>query len=222
MSENIKYFYLKLKDNFFDNEEMKLLESQKNGTEYQNLYLKLCLLAVKNKGKLIYKDLLPYDLNMLSTILRMNIDTVKTGIELLNKLRLIDILDNGTMYMTDIQSLIGHSSTEAERKKEYRKRIKQDKTRTKQGQCLPELELDIKLELNLDIDNIKITRRQYDILLEKYTKENVIKILNKLSSYKLAHGKNYKSDYGAINQWVVDALKLNIKGKINPNLEVII
>ena len=33
MSVNKKYYYLKLKDSFFDSEEMKLLESQKNAIE---------------------------------------------------------------------------------------------------------------------------------------------------------------------------------------------
>ena len=46
MSDNKKYYYLKLKDNYFDTEEMKILESQRNGVEYQNLYLKLCLLSL--------------------------------------------------------------------------------------------------------------------------------------------------------------------------------
>ena len=143
MSDSKKYYYLKLKETFFDNEEMKLLESQKNGVEYQNFYLKLCLLSLKNEGKLMFKDTLPYDLNMLSTILRVNIDTVKTGIELFEKLQLVKIVDTGEMFMTDIQSLAGHGSTEAERKAEYRKKLQ---IGTKSGQSLPELELDIEKE----------------------------------------------------------------------------
>ena len=41
MSDNKKYYYMKLKDTFFDSEEMKLLESQKNGIVYQNFYMKI-------------------------------------------------------------------------------------------------------------------------------------------------------------------------------------
>ena len=41
MSETKKYFYLKLKENFFDTEEIKILESMENGYLYSNILLKL-------------------------------------------------------------------------------------------------------------------------------------------------------------------------------------
>lgn len=185
MSENKKYFYLKLKDTFFDSEEMKILESQKNGLEYQNLYLKLCLLSVKNQGKLAFKDTLPYDLNMLSSILRISIDTLKVGIELLNKLKLIEILDNGIMYLTDIQSLIGHGSTEAERIADYRKRIERNKVTDMLPECTPELKTDIDIDSNIDKDidekliidylNLK-SNREF-----RYTKTNIKHITARLN-----------------------------------------
>ena len=156
MSENKKYFYLKLKDTFFDSEEMKILESQKNGVSYQNLYLKMCLLSVKNNGRLAFKDSLPYDVDMLSTVLRVSIDTVKTGIEMFSRLRLVDILDNGEMYMSDIQSLIGHGSSEAERIAKYRAVRKTDAQESVtllqdcHTVCTPELELDTELQKEKD------------------------------------------------------------------------
>ena len=70
MSDSIKYYYIKVKETFFDSEEMKILESAKNGIEYQNLYLKLCLLSLKSGGLLVFKEVIPYDLQMLSTVLR--------------------------------------------------------------------------------------------------------------------------------------------------------
>lgn len=155
MSDNKKYYYLKLKDNFFDSDEMKILESQNNGIEYQNLYLKLCLLSVKNEGKLAFKDTLPYDLNMISTITRIGIDTVKTGIEMLSSLKLIEIIDDGIMYMSDIQALIGHGSTEAERKAAYRKKIALHKNGTLSLKCPdkrpPEIEIELEKELKKEI-----------------------------------------------------------------------
>ena len=57
MAENKKYYYLKLKDTFFDSEEMKILESMDNGILYQNLYLKICLISLKSNGALLFKDM---------------------------------------------------------------------------------------------------------------------------------------------------------------------
>ena len=127
MSDNKRYYYLKIKETFFDGEEMKILESQQNGIIYQNLYLKMCLLSVKSGGALLFKDAIPYDVNMLSSVLRVNIDTVKTGIEMFSRLGLVEILDSGVIYILDIQSLIGQSSSEGERKKIYRAKIKRIK-----------------------------------------------------------------------------------------------
>ena len=127
MSDNKKYYYLKLKEDFFDNEEMKVLESMKNGVEYQNVYLKMCLLSLKSDGALLFKNMLPYSIEMLSSVLRVNIDTIKTAVEIFQKIGLITVTDTETIYMTDIQTLVGQSSTEAERVKKYRQNLAQKK-----------------------------------------------------------------------------------------------
>ena len=41
MSDNKKYYYLKLKDDFFERPEIKVLESMQNRFKYSNLLLKL-------------------------------------------------------------------------------------------------------------------------------------------------------------------------------------
>jgi len=155
MSDNKKYYYLKLKETFFDSEEMKILESMKNGIQYQNLYFRLCLLSLKSEGLLLFKNVLPYDTEMLSTVLRVDIDTVHTGVEILQKIGLVSKMDNGTIFLTDIQSLIGKSSTEAERIKSYREKTKQiecNKSVQMYEVCTPELELELELELKKDIE----------------------------------------------------------------------
>ena len=126
MSDNKKYYYMKLKDTFFDSEEMKILGSQKNGVDYQLFYMKICLLSLKNGGALLFKEMIPYDIDMLSSSTCTNIDTVKTALEIFRKIGLIDVLDNETIYLTDIQSLVGHTNTEAQRKKAYREKIKEN------------------------------------------------------------------------------------------------
>ena len=45
MADNKKYYYLKLKENFFDSDSMVLLESMQDGILYSNI-LKHCFHAV--------------------------------------------------------------------------------------------------------------------------------------------------------------------------------
>jgi hypothetical protein len=59
-----------------------------------------------------------------------------------------------------------------------------------------------------NFDQVKLEEKEYQSLINKYGSNNVKRIIEKLHNYKLANGKRYKSDYGAINHWVVDALKI--------------
>lgn len=60
MSENRKYYYLKLKENFFTTEKMVILESAQDGLLYSNLLLKMYLMSLKSGGILMLGDGLPH------------------------------------------------------------------------------------------------------------------------------------------------------------------
>ena len=49
MADNKKYYYLKLKENFFDSDEMVLLESMPDGYLYSNILLKMYLKSKKQR-----------------------------------------------------------------------------------------------------------------------------------------------------------------------------
>lgn len=125
--ENKKYYYLKLKEDFFDNEDIKIIESMENGYMYSNILLKMYLKSLKNNGELIFKDFIPYDTKMLATITGHNIDVVDKALKIFKSLGFIDILDNGAIFMLDVQTMIGKISDEGIRKKEYRERINEIK-----------------------------------------------------------------------------------------------
>ena len=50
MSDNRKYYYLKLKENYFDEDAIVLLESMQDGVLYSNILLKLYLKSLKEAG----------------------------------------------------------------------------------------------------------------------------------------------------------------------------
>lgn len=123
MAEN-KYFYLMLKESFFDSDDMILLESMENGYMYANILMKLYLRSLKDMGRLMYKDRIPYDVNMLAKLTRHNVDIVKSAVDTFRKMGIVEILDNGAIYMLDIQNFIGSSSTHADRQREFDRRKK--------------------------------------------------------------------------------------------------
>lgn len=127
MADNQKYYYMRLKEDFFDSEEMKLLESLPDGYLYSNILLKLYLLSLKKKGRLMFNDRIPYNAQMIATLTRHQVGTVEKALGILKEFGFIEVLDTGAIYMLDIQSFIGQSSTEADRKREYRKQIAAEK-----------------------------------------------------------------------------------------------
>lgn len=124
---NGRYYYLMLKENFFENDDLIFLESMENGYLYSNILLKLYLKSLKEKGRLMYKDKIPYNSKMISQITRHNIDVVDKAIKIFKELGILDILDNGAIYMLDIENFIGKSSTNADRQRQYQRRINQEK-----------------------------------------------------------------------------------------------
>jgi predicted phage replisome organizer/uncharacterized phage protein (TIGR02220 family) len=155
MSDNKKYYYLRLKDNFFDSDELKILESMKDGYLYSNILLKLYLRSLKNDGKLVVNDRIPYNIEMLASVTGHQIGTVKQALSIFKDLGLIDVLENGAIYMLDIQNFIGRGSSEADRKRAYRQRIETDRTNVRQisDKNPPEIEIEIEIEKELEIDN---------------------------------------------------------------------
>ena len=154
MADNKKYYYLKLKENFFESDEAIILESMPDGYLYSNILLKLYLRSLKNDGLLMFNNLIPYNAQMLATITRHQIGTIEKAIQIFQQLKLIEILDNGAIYMSNIQNFVGKSSTEGDRKRA--KRAQNKLIGQMSGQMSdkrpPEIEIDTETEIKKDIE----------------------------------------------------------------------
>ena len=124
MSDKKRYYWLKLKEDFFDEDAMSWLEEQPNGKEYCLFYLKLCLKSLKCNGTLIRQVgnmMVPYNLEKLSEITRTNKDTVIIALHLLEQIGLVSELENGVFYMNQLENMVGSESKWAQKKRMQRK-----------------------------------------------------------------------------------------------------
>lgn len=159
MSDNKHYYYIKLKADYFDSDEMIVLESMPDGHKYSNILLKFMLRSLKNEGKLMFNNKIPFNPIMLSQVTRHSVGEIEKAVQIFESLNLIEILDNGAIYINDIQNFIGKSSTEADRKRTYRHRINEDKkllghlSENCPNINPPELEIELKLEKELKLEN---------------------------------------------------------------------
>ena len=237
MSDNRKYYYLKLKENYFDDDSIVLLESMQDGVLYSNILLKLYLKSLKHGGRLQLDEDIPYTAQMIATITRQQIGTVERALQIFLKLGLVEVLDSGTFYMSNIELLIGQSSTEAERKRAARLQNKAlSAPRTNGGHLSdirpPEIELEIELEKEIEIElelekEIEIKReiekgrsaraygRYQNVFL---TDEEMADLqasfptvwgqyIEKLSEYMASTGKRYQSHAATIRRWAGEDAK---------------
>lgn len=227
MSENRKYYYLKLKENFFTTEKMVILESAQDGLLYSNLLLKIYLMSLKSGGILMLGDGLPHTPQTIATFTRHQIGTVERALKLFIEFGFVEVLTDGTYYMADIQLLIGQSSTEGERKKKEQMRLKRQKL-LPSGQtdkcppysrgdiCLPEIR-----DKRLDIRDKSIENRECDNDAHAYGKYGNVFLSDKeiselqtelsasvlqdyverLSEYMESTGREYKSHAATIRRW---------------------
>ena len=134
MADNRKYYYLKLKESYFDDDAIVLLESMQDGVIYSNILLKLYLKSLKNGGKLQLDENIPYTAQMIATITRQQVGTVERALKIFMKLGLVEPLPSGALYMSNIELLIGQSSTEGERKRRARLALQEQKALPQTGE----------------------------------------------------------------------------------------
>ena len=223
MSDNRKYYYLKLKENYFDDDSIVLLESMQDGVLYSNILLKLYLKSLKHGGRLQLDEDIPYTAQMIATITRQQIGTVERALQIFLKLGLVEVLDSGTFYMSNIELLIGQSSTEAERKRAARLQNKAlSAPRTNGGHLSdirpPEIEIELEKEIEIKREIEKVRpetghpshtygRYQNVFLTDEELADLQVSFpavweqyIEKLSEYMASTGKRYQSHVATITR----------------------
>lgn len=128
MSEKKKYYWLRLKRDFFKRHDITIIESMENGKDYILFYLKLLCESVDHEGNLRFSDEIPYDDKMLSVITDTNIDIVRSAIKIFTGLGMIELMDDGTYFMSGIEKLMG---SETDKHVREQNRIRQQRYRDK-------------------------------------------------------------------------------------------
>ena len=230
-----KYYWIKLKEDFFEEDVISWIEEQEKGVYYSNFYLKLCLKAMNSEGRLIRKVgemLIPYDVKTLSKITGVDQDTVIVAMELLKRTGLIEILENGEIYLTQLKNMIGSESKWAEKKRLQRaKGQSEDNVPLLSGHCPTEKEKEKEKEKDKDKDKDKDKKKikhkygNYNhVLLTDNEKENLLNeldeykfnlVIEKLDEYIEETGKKYKNHYLTIKRWVIEAVEKDLVKNIS-------
>lgn len=167
-----RYYWLKLKRDFFKRHDIRIVEEMTNGKEYILFYLKLLCESVDHDGSLRFSDEVPYNDEMLSVITNTNIDIVRSAVKVFTELRMMEILDDGTLYLREVETMIGSASASenALRQARYRERKKEDVT-------LP------LLEHNTDVTKSNESKRKSKSKRQSKSKNTIPPSLEEVTAY---------------------------------------
>lgn len=183
--EDKKYYWIKLKTNFFDLPTIDWIMSQNNGCEYIVLYQMLCLKTANTDGKLVSQIgemLIPYDIEKIARDTKyFSNDTIRVALELFKSLGLIYVSDDNTMTISNYDEMVGCESQWAEKKRLYRQKQKQI-----EGQQQGQIEDNVRQEYRdkrLEIRDKSIEYRDKSVEKEKEEKEKRETYVSILDSY---------------------------------------
>lgn len=162
-----KFYWLKLKRDFFKRHDIKVVESLPNGKDYILFYLKLLLESIDHEGALRFSETIPYNEQMLSAVTDTNIDIVRSAMKLFIELNMMQVFDDKTIYMTEVERLIGSETSAAERVRRHRENQKllqcnTDVTKSNASvtKCNIEIEKDKEKELEKELELDVVVKEQ--------------------------------------------------------------
>ncbi len=229
MADSKKYYWLKLKRDFFKRHDIRIIEEMPNGKDYILFYLKLLLESIDHEGTLRFSDAIPYNEQMLSVVTNTNIDIVKSAINIFTGLEMMELKDDGTFFMSEVKKMIGSETEWARKKRLYReqqslleegtsegqKRTMSDKSKSieLEKEIEKELELDVAVATGGNIGNFELQRgslgrgvviltpEQDDALLEKLGFDGYNHYISRLANFIIENNATVGNHYATILKW---------------------
>lgn len=176
-----RFYWLKLKDDFFRQKEVKKLRRVAGGDTLTIIYLKMQLLSIRNGGIIEYEETEESLEEQLGLELDEEIENVKLTIMYLKSNNLIEQLDENEYLLNKVPELIGSESDAAERMRKMREG-KRNKVTIACNEVTPLLQ-----DVRACYTEKRDKRKEKDIELDKkHIEQQVAQIWNR---YPLKKGK---------------------------------
>ncbi|MGN0805373.1 MAG: phage replisome organizer N-terminal domain-containing protein [Candidatus Coproplasma sp.] len=202
MAESKRYYWLKLKDDFFDEKYIKALRRLPQGDSLVIVYLKMQLKSLKTEGIIKYEGILPDCIEELAMVLDEDENIVKLAVEALIRFGAVERWENDTLYMSALQNLIGSETQGAERVRRHRALKAQERKALQCNGNVTECNIDIDIEKDKDIE-IRGKRESTKKTASRFTPPT----LDDVKAYCLERGNNVDAqrfiDYYTANGWKV-------------------
>lgn len=147
-TNNKRFYWLKLQDNFFKNARIKKLRRIAGGDTYTIIYLKLMLLTTKTNGLYIYEGIENTIEEEIALKLDEKIDDVKILWQYLLSNQMVEEKDNGDVLLPEVSSNIGSETYNNIQKKKK----KLEKIQSNSNPIPIEIDKDKEKEVDIEVD----------------------------------------------------------------------
>ena len=183
-----RYYWLKLKEDFFEQRVIKKLRKIAGGDTYTIIYLKLQLLAMKNDGKLVFENVEDDFASEMALELDEDAENVKVTLMYLEKNNLIETISDEEYFLPEVLSVTGSETASAIRVREHREKKKalqcnnnviakkQDVIEVKQD-CSVEKEKEKEITTNINNNNIMSDQEEKIVVNSNGALQQEIKML---------------------------------------------
>lgn len=164
MAEGKKKYWLKLNKDFLKSPQIKVIKGMQNGKDYIIFYLALMLESIETVGHLRFTSFVPYNAEMLASVTDTNVDIVRSATKIFCELGLMQIFDDGTIFMPQVPEMTGKECESAERVRLYREKQKMLQCNTDVTECNSNInkDKDKDKEINKDKNKDIFCNKDYD------------------------------------------------------------
>lgn len=154
VTQNKRYYWLQLKEDFFTSKEMKLLRRLPGGDEHTIIYLKIMLASLQDGGKIYFENLGNDLAEEISLLIDEDIEAVRMTLLFLTNKKLLTTKDKFEFQLEQVPELIGSETASTRRSRKHREMQKalQCNTDATERNGDIDIELDIKKDINIELE----------------------------------------------------------------------
>lgn len=127
---NKKYYWLKLKKEFFKQKTIKKMRQLPGGEVYALIFLEMLTIATETEGVIYYENIESTPEEELALTLDEDVNAVKMTVSMLRMMNLLEDCKNGDFFLPDAVKMTGSESESAERMRRMREKHKVDNENT--------------------------------------------------------------------------------------------
>ena len=197
-----KFYWLKLKEDFFDEKYIKALRKLPDGDALCIVYLKMQLKSLKTEGIIQYDHILPSAEEELALVLDEDVNVIRLTLQAIISMGLVERWENDALYMVAMQNLIGSETAVAERVRNHRKK-----------QQL--------LQCNTEVTKCNIEKREKRKEKKEKRKEQEQEIEQKIDIYESAEAAQSTIPYKEICEYLNKLTNSNYRSTTKKTKELI-